>query len=164
MLNLGTAMASVTVLSLFEDTIAQVAVLAAFFPIVAGVSGSAGTQTLTVIVRGLALGETEFNDGFKALAREILIGITNGIVIGAFVAIIAYVWKGTPVLGLVVGAATLFNMITAGIAGVIVPLGVTLLKMDPALASPILVSTITDSMGYLIYLGLATAIIVNYLG
>ncbi len=155
-LNLGTAMASATVLSVFESTIARVAALAAFFPIVAGVSGSAGTQTLTVIVRGLALGELEPKDGLRALARELLIGLTNGLVLGSLVALIAVFWKGTPMLGVVVGAATLLNMISAGIAGVLVPLAMQVLHIDPALASPILVTTLTDTMGYFIYLGLAT--------
>ena len=158
-LNLGTAMASATVLSLFESTIAQVAALAAFFPVVAGVSGSAGTQTLTVIVRGLALGELEPRDGLRALAREVLIGLSNGLAVGSLVAVIALVWKGTPVLGLVVGLATLLNMIGAGIAGVAVPLAMQLLRIDPALASPILVTTTTDTLGYLIYLGLATLVL-----
>jgi len=155
-LNLGTAMASVTVLSLFEGTIAQVAALAAFFPIVAGVSGSAATQTLTVTVRGLALGEIEPSDGIHTLIREVLIGLTNGMAIGGLVAVIALVWKGTPMLGAVVGLATLLNMIGAGIAGVVVPLGMQLLKIDPALASPILVTTTTDTLGYFVYLALAT--------
>jgi magnesium transporter len=158
-LNLGTAMASATVLSLFQNTIAQAAVLAAFFPIVAGVSGSAGTQTLTVIVRGLALGEIQPRDGLRSLLREVLIGLTNGIVVGLLVATIALVWKKTPMLGAIVGAATLMNMICAGIAGVLVPLGIDTLKIDPALASPVLVTTLTDSLGYLFYLGLATLLI-----
>ena len=105
-LNLGTAMASAAVLSLFESTIARVAVLAAFFPIVAGVSGSAGTQTLTVTVRGLALGELDPHDGLRALGREMLIGLANGVAVGGLIAIIALAWKGTPVLGIVVGLAT----------------------------------------------------------
>jgi len=124
-LNMGTAMASALVLSLFENTIAQIAALAAFFPIVAGVSGSAGTQTLTVTVRGIALGEIQPADGLRALRRELLIGLVNGIVLGSTVAVIALLWKKTPLLGLVVGIATLLNMITAGIAGVLVPLGLT---------------------------------------
>jgi magnesium transporter len=158
-LNLGTAMASATVLSLFQNTIAQAAVLAAFFPIVAGVSGSAGTQTLTVIVRGLALGEIQPRDGLRALLREVLIGLANGIVVGMLVAIIALVWKKTPILGAIVGAATLMNMICAGIAGVLVPLGIDTLKIDPALASPVLVTTLTDTLGYFFYLSLATLLI-----
>jgi len=155
-LNLLTAMISATVLSLFENTIAQVAVVAAFFPIVAGVSGSAGTQTLTVTVRGLALGEIEPSDGLRALAREGFIGVANGLAVGSLIAVIALVWKGTPMLGVVVGVATLLNMIGAGIAGVLVPLAMQVLKFDPALASPILVTTTTDTLGYFTYLGLVT--------
>ena len=162
-LNLGTAMASALVLSLFQNTIAQAAVLAAFFPIVAGVSGSAGTQTLTVIVRGLALGEILPSKGLRELLRELLIGVANGIVVGLLVTVIALVWKKTPVLGVIVGAATLLNMICAGIAGVLVPMGINRLKIDPALASPVLVTTVTDSLGYLIYLGLATLILLPLL-
>ena len=162
-LNLGTAMASALVLSLFQNTIAQAAVLAAFFPIVAGVSGSAGTQTLTVIVRGLALGEILPSKGLRELLRELLIGVANGIVIGLLVTVIALVWKKAPVLGVIVGAATLLNMICAGIAGVLVPLGINRLKIDPALASPVLVTTVTDLLGYLIYLGLATLILLPLL-
>jgi magnesium transporter len=162
-LNLGTAMASAAVLSLFQGTIARVAVLAAFFPIVAGVSGSAATQTLTVTVRGLALGELEPRDVLRALAREILIGLANGVVVGGLVAIIALVWKGTPMLGLIVGVATLLNMSCAAIAGVLVPLGMQLVGIDPALASPILVTTTTDTFGYFAYLGLATLLLASLL-
>jgi magnesium transporter len=158
-LNLGMALASAAVLSLFESTIAQVAALAAFFPIVAGVSGSAGTQTLTVTVRGLALGELSPRDGLRALGREILIGLANGVAVGVLVAVIALVWKGTPMLGGVAGLATLLNMLGAGIAGALVPVTMQVLKIDPALGSPILVTTITDTCGYFIYLGLATLVL-----
>lgn len=158
-LNLGTALASAAVLSLFEGTIARVAVLAAFFPIVAGVSGSAGTQTLTVTVRGLALGELDPRDGLRALVRETFIGLANGITVGGLIALIALLWKGTPMLGVVVGLATLLNMLGAGIAGALIPLIMQALRIDPALASPILVTTITDSCGYFIYLGLATLVL-----
>jgi magnesium transporter len=162
-LNLGTAMASAAVLSLFQSTIARVAILAAFFPIVAGVSGSAATQTLTVTVRGLALGELQPRDVLRALAREFLIGLSNGLAVGGLVAIIALVWKGAPVLGLVVGVATLLNMSCAAVAGVVVPLGMQLVGVDPALASPILVTTTTDTFGYFAYLGLATLLLASLL-
>jgi magnesium transporter len=155
-LNLGTALASAAVLSLFEGTIARVAVLAAFFPIVAGVSGSAGTQTLTVTVRGLALGELDPRDGLRALIREMFIGLVNGITVGGLIGLIALLWKGTPMLGVIVGLATLLNLFGAGIAGALIPLAMQILRIDPALASPILVTTITDTCGYFIYLGLAT--------
>jgi len=160
-LNLLTALLSATVLSVFEGTIAQVAVLTAFFPIVAGVSGSAATQTLTVTVRGLALGDIALREGWKTLGRELLLGLINGISIGLIVAVIALAWKGTPLLGFIVGLATLLNMICAGIAGVLVPLLMQQLKFDPALASPILVTTTTDTLGYLFYLGLATLMITS---
>jgi len=160
-LNLGTALASATVLSLFESTIARVAALAAFFPIVAGVSGSAGTQTLTVTVRGLALGELSPRDGVRALAREVLIGLANGIAVGGLIALIALIWKGTPMLGAIVGLATLLNMVGAGIAGALVPVIMQVLRIDPALGSPILVTTVTDACGYFIYLGLATLVLVR---
>ena len=160
-LNLVTALISATVLSVFEDTIAQVAVLAAFFPIVAGVSGSAATQTLTVTVRGLALGDITSKEGLKALVRELLLGLVNGVSIGVIVAVIALVWKGTPLLGVVVGVATLLDLVCAGVAGVMVPLLMQKLKFDPALASPILVTTTTDTLGYLFYLGLATLLITS---
>ena len=158
-LNLGTALASATILSLFEGTIARVAALAAFFPIVAGVSGSAGTQTLTVTVRGLATGELSPSDGLHALGREVLIGLANGIAVGGLTTMIALLWKGTPMLGGIVGLATLLNMIGAGVAGALVPVVMQILKLDPALASPILVTTITDACGYFIYLGLATIVL-----
>lgn len=160
-LNLLTALVSAAVMSLFENTIAQVAVLAAFFPIVAGVSGSAATQTLTVTVRGLALGDISPKEGFKALGRELLIGLINGVSIGLIVAMIALVWKGTPILGLVTGASVFLNLICAGIAGVIMPMLMHRMKLDPALASPILVTTTTDTLGYFFYLGLATLLIVG---
>ncbi len=160
-LNLVTALASATILSLFESTISSVAILAAFFPIVAGVSGSAGTQTLTVTVRGLALGDLEPSEALRTLGRELLIGLANGLTVGVIVALIALFWKGTPLLGVVVGVATLLNMIAAGAAGVLVPLAIQALKSDPALASPILVTTATDTFGYFLYLGLATLLLVK---
>lgn len=158
-LNLGTAMVSAVILSQFELTIARVAALAAFFPIVAGVSGSAGTQTLTVTVRGLALGELDPQEGLRTLGREVLVGLANGLVVGSLVAIIALSWRGSPMLGVVVGVATLLNLIGAAAAGALVPIGLQVLDIDPALASPILVTTITDAFGYFVYLGLATVAI-----
>ncbi len=162
-LNLGTAMVSVIVLSLFENTIAAVAILAAFFPIVAGVSGSAGTQTMTVTVRGLALGEINRRNGYRNLVREILIGLVDGLVLGLLVAVIAYFWKDLPILGLVVGVAVFLNMITAAAAGFLVPMGFQFIKIDPALASPVLVTTLTDTFGYFVYLGFATIVIIKFL-
>jgi magnesium transporter len=158
-LNLATALISATVLKTFESLIARVAILAMFFPVVAGVSGSAGTQALTVTVRGLSLGEIHPSDGLRALGRELLIGLANGIVVGSLVALVALVLGGPPMLGVIAGLATLLNMIGAGIAGALVPVIMQVLRVDPALASPILVTTITDACGYFIYLGLATLVL-----
>ncbi|TET55408.1 MAG: magnesium transporter, partial [Anaerolineales bacterium] len=143
----------------FQNVIAQVAILAMFFPVVAGVSGSAGTQALTVIVRGLSLGELVPQDGLRALGREVSIGLANGVVVGSLVAVAAMLLGGPPTLGLVAGLATLLNMIAAGVAGAVVPMVMQALKVDPALASPILVTTITDACGYSVYLGLATLLL-----
>ncbi len=160
-LNLVTHLVSAVILSAFEETIAQMAVLAAFLPIVAGVSGSAATQSLTVTVRGLAIGDIDPKKGLKILGREVTLGLVNGLSMGIAISIIAYFWKGSPLIGVVVGVATLLNMICAGLAGVAVPLIMEKIKVDPALASPILVTTLMDALGYLFYLGLATILIVN---
>jgi magnesium transporter len=109
----------------------------------------------------LALGELKPKDGVPALFREMIIGLSNGLVLGIVVAIIALVWQGNPMLGMVVGLATFLNLSTAAIAGVLFPLGMQSLRLDPALASPVLVTTLTDTMGYLIYLGIATLVLLR---
>ena len=157
--NLVMAMVTGTVLSLFENTIAQMAALASFFPIVAGVSGSSGTQTLTVTVRSLATGEISVKDARRSIWKSLLLGLVNGLVLGALVILIAYLWKGDIRLGLIAGAATLINIIISSITGILIPLLIHKIKLDPALASPILVSTLADSLGYLVYLGLASTLL-----
>ena len=157
--NLGMAMITGTVLSLFETTIAQMATLASFFPIVAGVSGSSGTQTLTVTVRSLATGEISLKDARRSVWKSLLMGLVNGLVLGAIVVLIGYLWKNDLNLGLIAGGATLVNIIISSVTGLVIPLLLNKSKLDPALASPILVTTVADSMGYLIYLGLASAVL-----
>ena len=157
-LNMITAMSSAAVLSFFEDIIAQIAVLTAFMPIVAGVSGSSATQSMTVTVRGLALGEIELKTGLQNILKELVIGLIDGVALGLLISLIATVWKGEPMLGVVVGVSTFLNLICAALAGVFVPMVMQRLKFDPALASPILVTTATDTVGYLIYFSIATAI------
>ena len=155
-INLGTAFLASAVVSLFESTIAQAAVLAAFMPIVAGQGGNAGTQTMTIVVRSLALKEIEPRDTLWALWHEARIGVLNGLVIGVLVSLIATVWQGNPYLGLVIGLAMLGNLIVAALAGVVVPMTLKTLRIDPALASSIFVTTFTDVMGFFLFLGLAT--------
>lgn len=154
--NLFTAFLAASVVGLFESTIAQLAVLAVFQSIVAGQGGNAGTQTLAMMVRGLALGEIEFRDIGSALLREIGVGLIHGAIIGLLVALGAWLWKGIPLLGLIIGLAMIGNLIAAGLAGTLVPLTLKALKLDPALASAVLVTTVTDCVGFGLFLGLAT--------
>jgi magnesium transporter len=155
-INLGTAFLAASVVSLFQNTIAQLAVLAAFMPIVAGQGGNAGTQTMTIVVRSLALKEIEPRDTLWALWHEFRVGIINGITVGILVALIAYLWQGNPYLGLVIGLAMLGNLVVAALAGVVVPMVLKAVRIDPALASSIFVTTFTDIMGFFLFLGLAT--------
>jgi magnesium transporter len=154
--NLGTAFLASAVVSLFESTIAQAAILAAFMPIVAGQGGNAGTQTMTIVVRSLALKEISPRDTAWALWHEFRIGLVNGIIIGVLVALVAWLWQRNPYLGLVIGLAMLGNLVVAAVAGVAVPMALKLLRVDPALASSIFVTTFTDVMGFLLFLGLGT--------
>lgn len=161
--NLGTAFLAASVVAAFEDTISQATALAVFMPIVAGMGGNAGTQTLTVIVRGLALGELSWANARKALFKEAAIGLGNGAALGVVAALVAWVTKGNPVLGLLLGMAMVCNMLVASTAGTLVPLGLKAMKVDPALASSVFITTFTDVVGFASFLGLAT-IFLRYLG
>ncbi|MEO6183361.1 MAG: magnesium transporter, partial [Verrucomicrobiota bacterium] len=156
LVNLATAFLAAAVVGFFESTIAQWTVLAIFLPIVAGQGGNAGAQTLTVIIRDLALGEISPGDGRKALKKELLLGLANGLAIGLVVGVLGYLWKGQAILGCVIGLAMLLNMAAAALAGVLIPFGLKAAKIDPALASSIFVTTVTDVAGFFFFLGLAT--------
>jgi magnesium transporter len=155
-INIGTAFLASAVVSQFQSTIASAAVLAAFMPIVAGQGGNAGTQTMTIVVRSLALKEISPKDTWWALGHEAIVGITNGLVCGLIVGLIAWLWQRNVVLGLVIGIAMIGNLFVAALAGVLVPMVLKLLRVDPALASSIFVTTFTDVMGFFLFLGLAT--------
>ena len=155
-INLVTAFLAAAVVATFESTIQQVTALAIFMPIVAGMGGNAATQTLTVIVRGLALGEVSLASARKALAKEAAIGLANGVVLGLVAAGVAVATKQDPMLGLVLGMAMLINLFVAATAGTIVPLGLKALKVDPALGSSVFITTFTDMVGFAAFLGLAT--------
>jgi magnesium transporter len=154
--NLVTAFVAASVVALFEGTIQQVTALAIFMPIVAGMGGNAATQTLTVVVRGLALGELSWVNARKALAKEAVIGVGNGLALGVVAAGVAWATKGDPMLGLLLGMAMVCNMFVAATAGTLVPLGLKALKVDPALASSVFITTFTDVVGFASFLGLAT--------
>lgn len=157
--NLLTAFLAAGVISLFERTIEQLAVLAAFQSIVAGQGGNAGTQALTVVVRSLALGEIELRDAWRILLKELAVGALNGLAVGAAVGAFAFLMEGQPLLGLIIGVAMIGNMLAAGLAGALVPLLLKKLKLDPALGSGVIVTTVTDVVGFGLFLGLATLFI-----
>ncbi len=158
-LNLATTFLAAATIALFESTLARVVVLAAFLPVVAGQGGIGGTQTLTLIVRAIALGELVGVTAKRLLVREALLGILHGILLGLMVAAIAFLWKGNLGLALVLGVAMLGNMIIAGSFGAGVPLFLRRVGVDPAVASAVIVTTATDVFGFLLFLGIATAAI-----
>jgi magnesium transporter len=158
-INLFTAFAAATVVSLFESTLSRLVVLAAFMPIVAGLGGNCGTQSLTVMVRGLALGELEFGSTIKAVARQLAIGTMLGAGAGLLTAGVVWLWHGNPWLGAAVFLAMLANMALGALAGAVIPLLLRALRFDPALGSGVLVTAFTDSFGFLAFLGLATLLL-----
>lgn len=154
--NTVTAFLAALVVAFYEETIAAAAVLAIFMPIVANQGGNAGNQTMTIVVRSLALGEMDVQNAWRAVRYELLTGLVNGTALGLTVGAIAWLWQGSPILGLVVGLAMLGNVLVAAVAGVLVPTTLKRLNLDPALASSIFVTTATDVMGFGLFLGLAT--------
>lgn len=154
--NLGTALGAAAVVSFFESTLSHWTALVAFLPLICAVSGNAGNQALTVIIRSLALGEVAPGDSFRALRKELSIGAANGLVLAVAIGLIAFFWKGTVLLGLVAGTAMLLNQVIGACAGVVIPFGLRWCKIDPALAASIFVTALTDTMGFLVFLGLAT--------
>jgi magnesium transporter len=155
-IQLLTLFAAAAVVAFFEGTISQVTALAIFMPIVAGMGATAATQTLTVIVRGLALGELTWSNSRKALLKEVSIGVVNGIILGILASLVAWAAKGDPLLGVLLGAAMIINLFVAATAGTLVPLGLRAVNVDPALASSVVVTTVTDVLGFGTFLGLAT--------
>ncbi|MDG1892499.1 MAG: magnesium transporter [Verrucomicrobiota bacterium] len=154
--NLVTAFAAAAVIAFYESTIAHWTALAIFLPVVAGQGGNAGMQTLTVIIRDMALGEITRGDGRRALLKELFLGIANGLAIGLAVGLVAYLWKGSIALSLVACSAMILTHLVAGLAGVMIPFSLKFLKVDPAMASSIFITTITDLAGFLFFLGFAT--------
>jgi magnesium transporter len=160
--NLVTAFLAASVVKLFEGTIGIVTSLAVFMPVVAGMGGNAATQTLAVIVRGIALGELTWSNTRKALLKEATVGIGNGVACGIVGAGFVWLMQGNPFLGAILGLAMVINMFVAAIAGTLIPLSLRALKIDPALASSVFITTLTDVFGFLSFLGLG-ALFIRYL-
>ncbi len=154
-INLGTAFLAAFTVGLFEDVIVQVVALAAAMPIVAGMGGNAGTQTLSVVIRGIALDEVDLSESWKLLLKEGLVGLINGIATGLVTGVILYLMYGNPYLGIIIFLAMMINLFIAGLFGYLIPSGLKLIGVDPALASAIFLTTATDVFGFFAFLGLA---------
>ena len=159
LVNLVTATLAAKTVSLFENTIAQIVALATFMPMVAGMGGNAGSQTLTLIMRGIAIGEISYENQADILKKEIAIGIINGLCLGLVVGVLGYFWVGSLAFGFVIGTAMLLNLIVATISGYLVPVLLKKVGIDPALASAVFVTTVTDVLGFFFFLGLATVML-----
>ena len=155
-INLITAFIAAGVINLFQGTIEKVVALAVLMPIVASMGGIAGTQTLTVLVRGIALGQVGRNNQAWLINREVLVGLLNGVLWALVVAVAASLWFDDWTIGLVIAAALVINLITAGFTGAVLPLLMTRFRIDPALAGGVVLTTVTDVVGFLSFLGLAT--------
>jgi magnesium transporter len=156
LINLGTAVLAASVIGLFETSIQALATLAVFMPIVASMGGIGTTQTATVVVRGIALGDMTAGVLMRVLRKELWLGATTGLVNGLVVAGIAYLWKGQLLLSLVLGLALWLNMLVAAVVGTLVPIALKTFRVDPAIASSVIITTFTDVFGFFSFLGLAT--------
>lgn len=158
--NIATAFLAASIVSLFQDTISKFVLLAAYMPIIAGMGGNAGTQTLAVVVRGIALGEVTGENAKRVLGKEIATGLTNGIIAGLIVGIVAFLWNQNPLLGVVLFLAMVTNLFIATCFGTIIPLTLRRMQIDPARSASIFITASTDICGFFTFLGLAELLLV----
>ncbi len=154
-LNLLTAILASVVIAIFQGTIEQIVMLAVLMPIAASMGGNAGTQTLTVVVRAIAMKDLTSANAWRVVSKEVLVGVFNGVSFAAIVGIVAWVWSGDGAIGLVMAASMTVTMIVAGLVGTAIPIGLSRTGVDPAVASGVLLTTITDVVAFLAFLGLA---------
>jgi len=157
--NLGTAIFASLVIGQFEAELEALVYLAILMPVVASIGGNSGTQALTVAVRSLASRELTSANAPRILGREVMVGLFNGAVIGTLLGGVAWIWFREPLLSLTIGLAVLINLVAASLAGTLVPLALDRMDRDPAVASPVFVTWITDTVGFLSFLGLAGVIL-----
>ena len=158
--NLVTAFLASWVIGLFEATIQELVALAVLMPIVASMGGIAGSQTLTLVIRGMALGQVSPKNAWRLLARELSVGVLNGAVWAVVIGIVAYFWFGNPWLGAIIAAAMVINLTMAALSGATLPLILRWLGADPALSGTVVLTTVTDVVGFMAFLGLATLFLV----
>jgi magnesium transporter len=159
-INLGTAILASLVIGVFDQTIQQYVALAILMPIVASMGGNAGTQTLAVMVRRLALGEIDHENSKEVIKKEIIISIFNGMLFGLVVALVAIVWFDTLMIGVVIALSMMINLFCASFFGATIPLLLKRFNIDPAIGSTVLLTTVTDIMGFFSFLGLAKIMLV----
>lgn len=160
--NLLTAFLAAGVVALFQDVIARITILAVFLPVVAGQGGNAGNQSLAIVMRGLVLREVPPEKQFQLVFKEAFLGTVSGITTGAVTALVAWLWHGNPFLGVVIGLAMVVNLFVAGFSGAAIPIIMKKLGLDPAQCSSIILTTITDVVGFFLFLGFAV-LFYNYL-
>ena len=153
--NLITAILASLVIAQFADVIEAIVALAVLMPIITSMGGNAGTQTLTIAVRALATKDLTAVNALRIIRREVMVGLLNGLIFAVIIGAIGMVWYQSGLLGVVLGLAMVFNMLVAGVCGILVPLGLDKFGLDPALASAVFVTTITDIIGFLVFLALA---------
>jgi len=158
-INLATAFLAAAVVGLFESTIARVTALAVFLPVVAGQSGNTGSQALAVTMRGLALREIRVSHWFRMARKEAAVGLINGCVVAVTTSLVALIWMKSAGLAAVIGVAMVFSMVIAGFSGAVIPLVLKALGQDPAQSSSIILTTVTDIVGFFSFLGLAWMLI-----
>jgi magnesium transporter len=157
--NLGTAIAASVVIGFFDAAIEKVVALAVLMPIVASMGGNAGTQTLTVAVRAMAMRDLDTRNAMKFVAKETLVGSLNGVVFAVLVAGVSMLWFGDVQIAWIIAVAMVLNLLVAGLVGTLIPLGLERIKVDPAVASGVFLTTVTDVVGFFVFLGLATLVL-----
>jgi magnesium transporter len=162
LINLGTAILASGVISLFQGSIARLAVLAVISPIAASMGGNAGTQTVTVAVRALATKELNAANLMAAVWREIAVGVLNGVAFAVVMGVVTVFWFHNPMMALIAAAAMVINLFVAAVAGILIPLGLDRLGFDPASSSVVFLTTVTDCVGFFSFLGLATVVLLHH--
>jgi len=160
LLNLGTAILASVIISFFEATIEQIVALAVLMPVVASMGGNAGTQTLTVTVRALAMKDLTATNAMRVVGKEVLVGSINGVVFALLAGAVAWFWFDSSALGMVIALAMIINMVVAGLAGTTIPLVLERNGIDPAIASSVFLTTVTDVVGFAAFLGLAAWLLI----
>jgi len=159
-INLVTAIVASLVIGLFESTIHSYVALAVLMPIVASMGGNAGTQSLTVVVRQLALGDIAKHDAFRTIKKEVILSLANGLLFAIIIGLVAAIWFDKGMLGVVIALSMIINLLSAGFFGSMIPLMLKKLNIDPAIGSTVILTTITDIVGFFSFLGLATLILI----